>query len=368
LSLRPRPEIEALLPGVHGGPDHAELQARGLEVDGLLDFSVCCNPYPPPRAVRESLRHMSLGRYPDSTSTELRNKLSRLHLIDAANILTGSGTTELIRLITLTYLERGDSALVFKPTYGEYETASRLSGAKIIIHQGFASENFALDVERVANMIQETHPRAVFIGNPNNPTGQYLSAAEMETLFAGSHDSLFIVDEAYINFVEHPWPSLDLRGRENVIILRSMTKDYGLAGLRLGYLVASEEIVRTLSRVCPPWNVNIAAQKAGSAVLDSGDYLSASLIKIRKAGQYLRSQLIKLNLPVVPSQANFFLVKAGDGKRFRSLLLNEGILVRDCASFGLPEYIRLAPRSLGDCRLFISALKRLKKAGRLFYN
>jgi histidinol-phosphate aminotransferase len=363
LSLHPRPEVEALLPGVHGGPDFAELQARGLDVDRLLDFSVCCNPYTPPRLVRDSLRHMPLGRYPDSASAELKNSLSHLHGISAANILIGSGTTELIRLIAFTYLERASSVLVFKPTYGEYETASRLSGAKIIVFQGLASEHFALDVEKLATMIKETRPRAVFICNPNNPTGHYLSAAEMETLLASSQDSLFILDEAYVNFVEQPWPSLDLSGRENVIILRSMTKDYGLAGLRLGYLVASEEIVRTLSRVCPPWNVNVAAQKAGAAVLNCGDYLSLSHIKIRRAGQYLRNRLTKLRLPPLPSQANFFLVQVGDGKRFRALLLNEGILVRDCASFGLPGYVRIAPRSLRDCRILIAALKRLKEAG-----
>jgi histidinol-phosphate aminotransferase len=152
LSLHPRPEVEALLPGVHGGPDYSELNERGLEVDRLLDFSVCCNPYTPPRAVRESLRHMPLGRYPDSASAELKNSLSHLHGISAANILIGSGTTELIRLIAFTYLERENSVLVFKPTYGEYETASRLSGAKIIACQGLASDNFALRVKKMAAM------------------------------------------------------------------------------------------------------------------------------------------------------------------------------------------------------------------------
>jgi histidinol-phosphate aminotransferase len=364
LSLHLRPEVETFSPGVHGGPDYAELQEQGLKADRILDFSVCCNPYPPPRAVRESLRRMPLGRYPDSTSAELKNKLSRLHGIPSANILIGSGTTELIRLIALTFLDKGDAVLLFQPSYGEYSTAARLAGTSIIECKGLVQDNFNLHVEKTATLIKQDHPGAVFICNPNNPTGQYLSEAEIEAILAECRDTLLVLDEAYVNFVEQPWPSLYLRRRENVIILRSMTKDYGLAGLRLGYIVASEEIIRMLGRVCPPWNVNVAAQQAGSAVLDCHDYLSRSLVKLRRAGQYLQQELTKLGLPPLTSRANFFLVKVRNGKRLRALLFNEGILVRDCTSFGLPEYVRMAPRSLQDCRVLIAVLKRLKKTGK----
>jgi histidinol-phosphate aminotransferase len=365
LSLHLRPEVETFSPGVHGGPDYSELQYRGLKADRILDFSVCCNPYPPPRTVRESLRRMPLGRYPDSTSAELKNKLSRLHGIPSANILIGSGTTELIRLIALTFLGKGDAVVLFQPSYGEYATAARLAGAAITECKGLVQNSFNLQAEKIAAVIRQNHPGAVFICNPNNPTGQYLSEAEIEAILAECRDTLLVLDEAYVNFVEQPWPSLDLGRRENVVILRSMTKDYGLAGLRLGYIVASEKIIRILGRICPPWNVNVAAQQAGSSVLDCHNYLSRSLVKLRRAGQYLQQELTKLGLPPMPSRANFFLVKVGDGKRLRALLLNEGILVRDCASFGLPEYMRLAPRSLQDCRVLIAVLKRLKRDGKI---
>jgi len=365
LSLRPRPEIESLAPAIHGGPNYAELNSRGLSADKVLDFSVCCNPYPPPSAVRESLRRLPLGRYPDSTSTDLKNKLSYLHGIPAENILVGSGTTELIRLITLTYLNKGDAVLLFKPSYGEYETSALLTGAGIIEYKGLVSENFAIQPEKIAALIKQTRARIVFICNPNNPTGQYLSAAEIDVILKSCRNSILVLDEAYINFVKHPWSSLDIWRRGNAIILRSMTKDYGLAGLRLGYMIAAEEVILTLARVSPPWNVNVAAQRAGIAALDCPEFLRQSQIKIHRAGQYLRDELTKLDLPPLPSQSNFFIVKVDDGKRFRTLLLDQAILVRDCASFGLPDYIRIAPRSLQDCRALIKVLKKLSKLGKL---
>jgi histidinol-phosphate aminotransferase len=168
-----------------------------------------------------------------------------------------------------------------------------------------------------------------------------------------------ILDEAYINFVDESWLSAPLIKSNKVIILRSMTKDYGLAGLRLGYLLAGEDIIKTLRRVWPPWNVNIAAQKAGIAALEADEYLKQSLIRIRKAKHYLIYKLQRIGLAPLPSRANFFLFKVADGKTFRRRLLEEGILVRECTSFGLPDYIRIAPGTMTDCRKLISCIKRL---------
>lgn len=178
-------------------------------------------------------------------------------------------------------------------------------------------------------------------------------------------DGLLILDEAYIAFIDGSWSSIDLISRGNVLIVRSMTKDYALAGLRLGYAIASQEIINALRRVCPPWNVNVVAQKAGVIALDGKDYFERCKQELRLAKQFLTSQLCQIGFTLVPSSTNFFLVKVGDASAFRTALLRHGILVRDCSSFGLPEYVRIAPRTMPECRRLIDTIQTLKRNGEL---
>jgi len=364
-SLRPRPELESLKICPHGGLDYAELKAMRLAPEGIIDFSVCSNPYPPPPTVRKSVSRVSINRYPDSEATEFRECLAPKLGVAPDNILAGNGTTELIRLIALTYFRAGDTVLIFQPTYGEYEIACQIVGAGIIEQRGRAEANFSLRVEETIGLIQRHRPRGIFICNPNNPTGQYLSRTEIDTLLGSCGESLLILDEAYVNFVDGSWSSLDLIGRGNVIILRSMTKDYALAGLRLGYAVASEEIIGTLRRVCPPWNVNAIALRAGAVALGADGFVEESQKRIRRSQDFLAKALERIGLPPLPSRANFFLVRVGDGKAFRQALLRQGILVRDCASLGLPEYVRISPRTIAECRKLIVAIRSLKQKGGL---
>lgn len=359
MPVRPRPEIESIEACVHGSPDYAELASAGLTADKVLDFSVCCNPYPPPAAVRKSLTGLAIGCYPDSESGELRQALSGHLGIAQANILAGSGTTELIRLIALAYFGRGDKVIILKPTYGEYELACRLAGANIIEHVAKESDNFRFDANEIAKIVRRNRPKGIFICNPNNPTGQLFSGKEIETILSSCEDSLLIMDEAYISFVEERGSAARFINRGDVVILRSMTKDYALAGLRLGYAIAGEDIIKTLRRVCPSWNVNMAAQKAGIAAISAAGYLERCLEKINKSRDYLITQFSRLGMPPLPSKANFFLVKVGNGRLFREALLKKSILVRDCASFGLSEYIRIAPRTLSECRKMIVAIREI---------
>jgi len=279
--------------------------------------------------------------------------------------MAGSGATELIRLIALTYFGKGDSILILEPTYGEYEVACQIVGSKAFKQWAGAEDSFAPKIEETVNLIRQHHPRGVFICNPNNPTGQYLSRQEVELILDACEDSLLILDEAYIAFVNESWSSLNLISRGNVVIVRSMTKDYALNGLRFGYAIASREIISGLRKVRPPWNVNIVAQKAGVIALKETDYLDQCKKKIMEAKKFLIGELSQLGFPSLPSRTNFFLVKVGDGKVFRSALLRHGILVRDCASFGLPEYVRIAPRTMPECQKLITTIKKLKRQGEL---
>jgi len=348
LSLQPRPEVEKLKVCPHGGVNYAELGAMGITPEAVLDFSVCTNPFMPPPRVREIIYTAPIEQYPDSEATEFRQRLSEKLGVSTDNILAGSGTTELIRLIALAYFRQEDRVLILEPTYGEYEVACQITGAKPIKQRGRAEDNFAPRLGETVNLIRQYHPRAVFIGNPNSPTGKYLTRQEVEMVLATDEDTLFILDEAYISFVDNSWSAIELTSQGNVIILRSMTKDYALAGLRLGYAIAKQEIINSLRRVCPPWNVNVIAQKAGVIALEDADYLEWSKRKIKKAKHFLVDELTQLGFQLLPSDANYFLVKVGNAKRFRTALLKHGILVRDCTSFGLPEYIRLDPRTMPE--------------------
>jgi histidinol-phosphate aminotransferase len=337
----------------------------GLTPEEVIDFSVSSNPFPPPPGVKESFDTVVIDRYPDSESTELKHCLSEKLGVAPDNILAGSGSMELIRLTATTYFGRGDSVLILEPTFGEYEVACQVVGAKILKQWGKAEDYFALRIEQTVSIVRRRHPRGIFICNPNNPTGQYLSQPQVEMVLDSGRDSLLILDEAYIAFTAESWASTDLISRGNLIILRSMTKDYALAGLRLGYAIANQKIIQNLRKVCPPWNVNVVAQKAGVIALKDTDYLPRCESEIKQAKQFLIDELCRLGFTLVPSKTNFFLVRVADAKAFRTALLRHGIMVRNCASFGLPQYIRIAPRTMPECQKLITTLEALKGKGEL---
>ena len=342
----------------HGGINYAELKTMGFSPDEVLDFSVSFNPFMPPPGIKEALGTIAIERYPDSEAMELRERIAKNLGVPLENIIAGSGTTELIRLIALAYFRKRDPVLILEPTFGDYEVACRIVGARLVKHRAKEEDNFAPGIEVVANLIKERRPRGIFICNPNNPTGKHLSRGEVETVLDALGDSLLILDEAYIAFVEGSWNSIDLMARGNVVVLRSMTKDYGLSGLRLGYAIAPGDIIASLCRVCPPWNVNIIAQKVGAIALDNADFLEQTKTKIREAKKFLVGELTRLGYKVLPSDANYFLVKVGNASEFRATLFKQGILVRDCTSFGLSEYVRIAPRTMPECEKLIDAIAK----------
>jgi histidinol-phosphate aminotransferase len=166
-----------------------------------------------------------------------------------------------------------------------------------------------------------------------------------------------VVDEAYLPFCDSPPDLLPLLPSGRLVLLRSMTKDYGLAGLRLGYTVAVPYLAGALQRVRPPWNVSAASQAAGLAALDEEEHVRQGRRAAAEARDYLTGELASLGLRVVPSAANFILARVGDGAAFRSALMERGVCVRDCASFGLPAYVRVGMRPLPECQRLVDAVR-----------
>jgi histidinol-phosphate aminotransferase len=355
--LSPKPYLQKINSGIHGGIQIEEMRRFGINPAEVVDFSVSTNPFGPPSGILEVLSKVDFSRYPDSYSGALKNQLAHILKVSNKNLIVGNGSTELIRLVAMAYLGVGDSVLVPQPTYGEYELASRLVGADIIKMVLDEDKEFRLNPTQLLEIISQYRPKVVFLCNPNNPSGDYLSEEVVINILGCIPDSLVVMDEAYINFCRNRWPSEELLNRyDNLVVIRSMTKDYALAGLRLGYATASESVISVLETVKPPWNVGSLAQAAGCFVLNQKSYLDSMREELSQAAEYLKTSLQQRGLRPLPSHANFFLVKVGEAAGFRRALLRKKVLVRDCASFGLPAYIRLAIRKRLDCLRLLEAI------------
>ncbi|HEY8692892.1 MAG TPA: histidinol-phosphate transaminase [Chloroflexota bacterium] len=311
---------------VHGGLDYAELRKLGMAPRDVLDFSVNTNPAPMPDELRQVIASADVSAYPDSESQGLREAAAEAYGVGPEQVIAGNGSSELIWLIGLAFLEVGDGVLVRRPTFGEYEAAARIHRADIRRYDG--------------PLPQEIAGRVAFICNPNNPTGDYTPVAEIPA-------GLVVVDEAYADFVAGRPTLIAPDMPDNLIVLRSLTKFSALAGLRLGLAFGRPPLIDALRKVKPPWNVNAVAQAAGEYALRHPELLP-DLDWLSAARQDLVEGLRRLGLRPLPTDCNFFLVPVGDACELRRKLLTKCCLVRDCASFGLPDHIRIAVRTAED--------------------
>ncbi len=245
--------------------------------------------------------------------------------------------------------------LIIGPTFGEYHRVSALMGADIR-HWAASPPTFTPDPHAIAVSLRELQPEVIFICNPNNPTGQTIDPGQIAAWADQLPDSLFVVDESYLTFTPALASCLTLRAN-NLLVIRSMTKDYALAGLRLGYAAShNQSLIGALAAVRPAWNVSGLAQAAGlAAFLDDG-YMQTCLHRLDQAKAELLAGLTGLGFQPVPSATHYFLLPVGLAADFRGKLLTHGLMVRDCASFGLPEYVRLATRTAAQNRQLLAAL------------
>lgn len=338
----------------HGTLDYAEARALGVDPADLIVFSSNINPYGPPESVVQAVRDAcdadTLSRYPDRLSLDLRDKLSEVHDVHPDTILVGNGTADIMWLIGLVYLQQRRVAIL-GPTFGEYENIATMMGATVLPinlpgwaqdGDGYAQANSSL--EDCCRAVADAKPDVVFVCNPNNPTGQVLSDADMAKIMAGAPNALWIVDEAYAEFTDEPTTSIHRLGEAKHLILRSMTKDFALGGLRLGYAVGPSAIIAKLQTAQPPWNVNVMAQVAGQACLDELAWRRQTLTQLRRDCNALQAHLRAAGYSPLPTRLSFFLTPVVDATKVRQALLPQRLVVRDCTSFGLPNFIRIAVR------------------------
>ena len=344
---------------VHGGLVWSELRALGLSSHEVIDFSVNINPLGPPPAAQEALQDLDISSYPDPECLELTEALSKATGVAMNRIVIGNGTTELIHLLIRVCAGFTDSVAVFTPTFGEYETAARHLGVNLSSLPASKYDGFTWNMDAVHRLIKTRDPDLVFLCNPNNPTGRYLTMNEVTGVAQAIGNGILVIDDSYLAFTEQPWDTAQLLSRKNVLILHSMTKEYAMAGLRLGYALCPEPVARALMTHKPSWSVNAAAQAVGIAALTDQDHLDRGRKCIDEGKAFLTSELRSRGLPVVPSSANFFLLHVDNASTFRRQLLTEGICVRDCSSFGLPDYIRVGVRTLNECKQLIAAVDHI---------
>ncbi len=345
-------------PATHGALDFAELERLGIRPEDVLDFSVNSNPFGPSPKVWDAIRQTPLERYPDRESIALRRALSQRLEVPPEQIIVGNGTAELIQLAAFALLRGGENILVAEPTFGEYERSVSLMGANVHRWRAIPETGFAFLSDEIQKELENIH--MAFICNPNNPTGQILPLEVLDAWARDFPNTLFVVDEAYLAFVHRMKSAVTLR-RKNILVLRSMTKDYAIAGLRLGYAVADEAIIQALVNVRPAWNVNALAQSAGLAALHDEAHQRETLMKLQVEKQKLIAGLKDLGFDLIPSHTNYFLLPVAHGADFRQKLLAHGILVRDCASFGLPTYVRIATRMAKENARLLESVKQVNK-------
>ncbi len=341
----------------HGGLNYRELRKKGINPDDVLDFSVSINPDPLPEEVLQAVRNANVTRYPDTDSSLLREIISAFYGVDEKNILILNGTSQGMFLVVSALLPPRGKVLIAGPTYGEYRDACRLKTDHIHEIRMKAEDGYAFPLDEILDFLEFERPDLFWLCSPNNPTGSYLDESSFEKIQKSCRDggTLFLLDEAYACFVDDRLRYNSLR--ESVVVLRSMTKDFSIPGLRLGYLMAATEIIEKLRRWQPDWSISAPAQNAGIAGFARIDYFKESWRKTVERREDFRDALLSLGLHVVESCANFFLVKIDDVEALKRSLWKELILVRDCHSFGLTGYIRIGVRSEEDNIKLISCLR-----------
>ena len=352
-------KIEKLIPYPPGKP--IEELERELGITGSIKLASNENPIgPSPMAVKAILDSVNkLNRYPDGSSYYLKEKLSGVFDLPMERIITGNGSNELIELTIRSFLSAGDEVIQAFPTFLVYEKVVNGAGGELV---SINLKDFRISLEDIKEAITP-RTKIIFINNPNNPTGTGLSKEELLGFIKSiPEDIVLVIDEAYIEFSsDKVAKGIDLLDdRDRLIVLRTFSKLYGLAGLRVGYGFSSAEIVDYINRVRQPFNANLLAQAAAVAALDDNDFVTRTLNLVKDGLKYLYQNLDEMGLEYLPTETNFFLIKVPTGgKNIYQLMLREGVIIRSMDSYGLGEYVRINVGLPEENERFIKSLKKV---------
>lgn len=360
--------VSAIAPYQAGKPIEELAREFGLDPASIIKLASNENPLGMPESAQKAIAAVtqSLGRYPDANGFDLKAALSARYDVPANWITLGNGSNDVLELAALALLEPGVSAVYSEHAFTVYRLATQARGAR---HLMVPARDYGHDLDAMFAAIAED-TRLLFIANPNNPTGTFLSGEQIAAFLARVHDAYgdrvtVVLDEAYNEYLD-PELRFDstalVRQYSNLIVSRTFSKAYGLAGLRVGFGLAQPALTDLLNRVRQPFNVNVLAQAAAIAALADTDFLARSY-EINKAGkQQLSEAFARLSLQYVPSYGNFVLVRVGDAARINLELLKRGVIVRPVAGDGLPEWLRVSVGLQEENERFIVALTEILAA------
>lgn len=354
--------LELIKPYVPGKP--VEEVERELGLKNVIKLASNENPLGPSPKAAEALKQIlpRLNYYPDGNCFYLKQALAEKLSLEPEQLIIGNGSDEILSMIARVYIHPGDEALMATPTFSEYDFAMRVMGG-IPCCIPLIGKNFAYDLTALAAAVNG-RTRLLFICSPNNPTGSVVDPGELDRFLQKLPAGVLVVlDQAYYEYSDAYGKDAGLeyvRAGRPVIVLRTFSKIYGLAGLRIGYGAAPVDIAADLNRVREPFNVNSAAQAAALAALGDEEHLQQSRALAAEGRAQLAEGLNKLGLEPVPSQANFFFVDLKtDSRRVFQELLCRGIIVRSGDIFGHPTYIRVTFGTVEQNRLFLEALEEI---------
>ena len=350
--------VRAIAPYQPGKPISELAREMGLPEGSIVKLASNENPRgASPKAI--AAMHLAIGeagRYPDGNGFALKDALAKRYGLAANRIVLGNGSNDVLEMAARAFLAPGTSAVYSEHAFAVYPLATQATGATGIV---VPARDHGHDLDGMAKAIRGD-TRVVFVANPNNPTGTWLPPqAIREFLEKIPADVLVVLDEAYNEYLDAELRS-DAAGWSgefpNLVVSRTFSKAYGLAGLRVGYGFAHAQVADLMNRVRQPFNVSDIAQTAAAAALFDDEFVEQSYLLNKRGMQTLTDGFLRLGLSWIPSHANFVCVKVGKGAEVFNRLLKHGIIVRPIASYGLPEYLRVTIGTESENERFLAAL------------
>ena len=365
MSLQFGPDYVRALAPYQGGKPIAEVAREfGLNEAAIVKLASNENPLGMPESARQAMlaAMADIGRYPDANGFDLKATISAKYHVPQDWITLGNGSNDILELSAHAFVQPGQAVIYSQYSFAVYALATQAVGARALV---VSTQEFGHDLDAMAAAITDD-TKLIFIANPNNPTGTFLPAAAIEAFLEKVPPQIVVVlDEAYNEYLpaEVQYESIGWVQRfPNLLVSRTLSKAYGLAGLRVGFGIAQPGITNLLNRIRQPFNVNSMAQAAAIAALNDTAFLQKSAALNAKGYRQLTAAFTRLDLQFVPSFGNFVLVKVGNeddaGARVNLALLKQGVIVRPVGNYGLPQWLRVSIGLTEENAIFISALER----------
>ncbi len=327
-----------------GRPVEEVARELGLDPAGVIKLASNENSLgPSPKAV--AAMQDAVGRvheYPDGSAFHLKRLLAERVGVSPSNLVLGNGSNEVLEFVAHACISPGSEVVVSQYCFAVYPIVTHLMGGSLVT---VPARDYGHDLGRMLDAITD-RTRVVFVANPNNPTGTHIPADEVEAFLERVPSSVLVVmDEAYIEYLDDPLdlvPRVRSGEQPNLLLTRTFSKIYGLAGLRLGYGIGAPEVVSVLEKVRQPFNINLVAQAGAMAALDDSEHTEKTRRNNSAEIRWFEQQLGDLSLVWVPSRANFLLVKVGEGGRVFDRMQRDGVIVRPMGGYGLPEWVRIS--------------------------